>query len=316
LRIVKYRTLLLCIFVTIDVLCKGYRILDINTAEVQVKKLLEYLEDIKSKRPNMYQKSKNRWRDLGKDCIQIVRIISEIIQDETLAYEDDEFSANYTRSTDMYNMITSMESEIQRMKGFISPLPLDRSGSLSSSDRITIMKNYESVLENVALSDIPYQVVQNCAKIIWRWFSFRFKDASKVHPNFRYNIRRIKDWIVGIVILFGYHHEHGDIHVFVQTLNDWGSKLDNPNSDKYSVPYEVYDMCKNWNVDKFNLSAVVMWDILKDSGYKEILRDGDIYPREDAIYNLYADKCPDLLDNYRNYVFDPSVIDECKLRGV
>ena len=77
--------------------------MDIYTAEIQIKRLLEYFEDIEEKKPLMYQKSKDRYRDLASNCLQVVRVISNILQDETLMNDDVEFSGSQKK--DIYHTI-------------------------------------------------------------------------------------------------------------------------------------------------------------------------------------------------------------------
>ena len=210
-----------------------------------------------------------------------------------------------------------MEKEVQKMKDFIGYEPASSVPRITSEYRIQTLLKYEQVIKSTSLSDIPYEGVRNCSKLIWLWYEARFSHSSELHPNFRYNIRRLKDWLLSIVILYGKYHESGDTYKYIQMFHSWINDLDKPKYDKYAVPYEVYSVSRNVSSSDLTLTSLVIWDVLKDFGYSELFKfGGELVPKEEDIYDICADKNPSVLDRYRNYQFDRSIISECNLQGV
>ena len=57
--------------------------MDIYIAKQHIDKLLNYVEDIAENKPNMYQKSKVRLKNIADTCAQVVSVISEILEDDS-----------------------------------------------------------------------------------------------------------------------------------------------------------------------------------------------------------------------------------------
>lgn len=285
--------------------------MDIKLAESQVANLLEYLQDMDKKKPLLYRKSKDRLRDVATNCLQVVKVISSILQDETLTTDEYEFSGS--RRSDIRTMIDSMDKEIQKMKNFVGYGLNSEEDPIGVETRKSILKLYESVFASVVEKNLVSQHAMNCAKIIQEWYTVRFVDSSNKYPNFRYNIRRLKDWTLGIVILYGRYHESGQESIS-SVFDSWFNTLSSPSGDRYAVPYQVYTITKDLESQPITLSSLVIWDILCHEGYSTLCNNGgDLVPRDDELYELCVKNSPEILDRYRNYLFDNSVLTECNL---
>ncbi len=305
--------------------------IDIQKAESNIKKLLSYVEDLSRGRPRLYRKSKDRLRTIANSCSQMIMLISEILQDETLMQEEDvEFSNSVPE--DVSDMMSSIVEEIAKLKDFVSyesektcedntdtaNNPVSVSIKLSRKDRIDIMKTYQDCLSNMceSLTDAdPYNNIKRCVVILRDWFFVRFIQTRKTHPSFRYNIRRIREWIPNIVIVMGKHVEDNTFDMFSNSFYDWVDLIRNTEGgNKYAVPYEVYKIGKEPDPTDFTLTAVVLWDVLIDLGFQHLCKDpSDIYLDENIVYDLCSKISPSTLDNYVNFKNDPSILIHCNL---
>lgn len=65
--------------------------MDIYGAQKCMEKLKGYVQDVYECRPGMYKKSKDRFRDIASTCIEVVDLISVIIEDAPLSQDTHEF---------------------------------------------------------------------------------------------------------------------------------------------------------------------------------------------------------------------------------
>lgn len=65
--------------------------MDIYGAQKCMEKLKGYVQDVYECRPGMYKKSKDRFRDIASTCIEVVDLISVIIEDASLSQDTHEF---------------------------------------------------------------------------------------------------------------------------------------------------------------------------------------------------------------------------------
>ena len=283
--------------------------MDIKSAESQINKLLDYVKEIESKRPTMYKKSKDRLKGLSDSCMEVVHIIANILQEEELDFDEYEFSGSSKSS--IRSMIESMEKEVANMKSFIG-VDNDVGEKLDPSACKDIVRRYRNVVEYTAGIETGCYVVDDCADLIWKWFSTRFVHYSR---SFKYNVKNLKSWTIAIVLLYGKHHEMGDIISFKDEFDSWMSDVLS-GTNNYAVPYEVNLVANNIDESCLTLSGIVIWDVLVDKGYNRLCSDSSkVYPSEDEIYELYASKFPSILNQYRRYQFDESILDECRLKG-
>lgn len=296
--------------------------MDIYGAEVQVQKLLNYVKSLSNSNKTMYQKSKDRLKDLANNCSQIVSIISEILQEEVLTHDPPEFEG--TGTSDFNDVIRSMEDRIQALSDFVNMPP----GYTSSTNKVhaidayhelpnttTISRKqalmvYKMCLRNLASNVMDVKEAEDCSNLLWRWFSVRFLEGPK---DFRYNMKHIPKWIRDIVIMYGYHVYHGTIESFKNQFYNWMAQI--PEGNKYVVPFEIYKMDKNSDASKMTLTAVVLWDVLLDNGMRDLCRDPDsgLYPTEDCVFTYVGEHNSNVMNPYQHYSYDYSLLDTCNL---
>ena len=292
--------------------------MDIYSAETQVKRLLKFVEDTKTARPKMLNKSKNRLRDLAATCADVVHIISEILQEESLNIDGDEFS---TSNLDIADSVANMRFDLNKlatmaetstpMVSGLEMVAIQNNVFGGSATRKNVMSQYAVVLKTLAKSKIAYPAVADCARLLWLWFDTRFLSNSDL--DFHFNIKRIGTWIADIVILYSYAVIQNSTDEFEKSFKEWCNLI--PKSEtQYAIPYFVYLFDKNCDGSKLTLLAAVIWDILLDLGLRTVCADNsDIYVREDYVYKLCDKYNPDVLDRYVNYRDDPAVLSKCGL---
>lgn len=284
--------------------------MDIYTAEIQVNKLLEYVKNLSASEHKMYQKSKDRLKELANTCNQVILVISEILQDEALTNDDqDEFGSSGT--TDFNAVLNSMEDQISELRQFLNvPKPVvlpSGSGSVKKRALFT----YKHCLSALSRANILVEEAEDCSKILWNWFSARFLEGP---DTFRYNMKRIPNWIRDIVVLYGYHLETDTIDEFKVSFNSWIANIPIENNN-YAVPYEVYKFEKAPDPKVLTLSSVVIWDILLDYGLRDLCIDpaSELYPSEDCVYTLVGSLNSQVMNPYQNYMYDHSILSKCNL---
>lgn len=286
--------------------------MDIYSAEIQVKKLLNYVQGLSDSKSRMYQKSKDRLKELANTCTQVVSVISELLQDEALANNDnntsDEFGGSDT--TDYISVLDSMEVSISELRQFINPHGglhvLRPVSTATSNDKKQVMYDYKVCLHNLSTSTCCVQEADDCSKLIWDWFSARYLEGPE---NFRYNTKKIPYWIRDIVIMYGYHVDQNSTGVFKTSFHKWINDISPDNN--YVVPYEIYTFEKNPNPKMLTLTSAVLWDILLDSGLRDLCNKQ--YFEEDMIYSMIGSLNSEIMNPYTNYQYDSSILQKCKL---
>lgn len=288
--------------------------MDIYGAEVQVNKLLNYVKGLSDSKPRMYQKSKDRLKELANTCNEVVAVIAEILQDEALLNDGpDEFGGS--DSTDVDDVLNRMQDQITELRHFlnvpVTSVPyVDTTDTDLSSARKKALYDYKHCLSMLAHSDMIVQESEDCSHMIWKWFDCRFLENR---DSFKYNMKKLPDWIRDIVILYGYHFESGSLVNFKFRFDSWIASIST--NVNYAVPYEVFQLDKSLDASKMTLTSVVIWDILLDYGLRELCHDSSsgLYLSEDCVYSLVGSLNSDIMDPYRHYTYDKSILERCNL---
>ena len=291
----------------------GAIVLDIYSAGTSIKKLLTYVEDIADSKPRMYEKSKDRLKEIATTCNKVVEVISEILEDEVLKEDSVEFGQN----SDLTAVITNMQQQMDKLKQFAEGASDDSDerhveiNSSSSKARKKALKSYSSCLSKLSTIETAYPFANRCAKLLWTWFDVRFL-KTVYGTNFRYNMKKFPEWIQSIVILYGKAIHDNDVASFEANFQAWLQSIINTDAkDKYAVPYDIYQLSRNMNSESITLDAVILWDILLDNGLRDVCTTDkdDLYMDEYDIYNLADTHSPAVLDSYCNYATHPEVFE-------
>lgn len=298
--------------------------MDIYSAESYVNKLLKYVQDVADTKPRMYEKSRERLKDLAITCDQVIKTISEILQEEILQDDDSEFAGV---PSDIHSVLNSMQVQISQLQKFTnysedaapSISSTSESDKLSVTTKRTIISEYHSTFslmldncKNISTCEQLHVLV----KLLHDWFDTRFIDTVS-GSSFRYNIRRISGWLCDIVILYGHAIHIGQDVEFISRFYNWLNLIETTDArNRYAVPYEVYQIDKKLDPAYLNLESVVLWDMLLDSGLQRLCDyHRSYYPAEDAIYTLCVQYEPELLDDYVYYNDHREILTKLRWEG-
>ena len=278
--------------------------MNIRSAEQHLDVLLRYVNDLKDTRPRMYKKSKDRLIDIASTCNEVIGIISDILRDEVMDVDTDEFGTN--SSSEISNIVKSMETRISDLADFVSVSPEDDVNELTNKN---VYLRYRDCLKSASkykyyVSDYAY----DCVNMIWRWYECRFVRFGKSSNGFVYNIHKLKDWISYFVILYGYHFRYGTLDEFKRSLNSWIADI-HSNGSKYAIPKDIYLLDKSDDKKYYTIESVILWDLLLESDFSRLCDiDSDYYPYSDCVYNTVYKFNQDELDDYIDYKVDYSIL--------
>ena len=277
--------------------------MNIRSAEQHIDALLRYVNDLKETNPRMYKKSKDRLLDIAMTCNRVIGIISDILHEEVMNVDVDEFGGN--ASPEISDIVRSMENQISDLAEFVSVDPDD-----NKFNNKIIYNRYKDCLKSA--STYRYylsEVASDCAKLIWRWFDNRFV-KSKRNNGFVYNLQKMKEWIPDFVILYAYHFKIGTLDDFENSINKWIIDI-HMNGNTYAIPQEIYSLEKSKDSFYYTVESVILWDLLMDSDFSNLCDiDGDYFPYSDCIYDLVYRYNPYELDDYINYKVDFSILNK------
>lgn len=292
--------------------------MDIHSAKKNVEKLLSYIEEMSSKDTKLYSKSRDRLRDIADNCNQVVKIISDLLQEEMLGTDSIEFREN----SDIFDKaLGSMEYQINKAHQFTQDVPavggigsavpsnVVNTPSISSATKRAVFAKYSDCLLKLSHKPTDYHFASRCATLLWSWFDTRF---YKTMPGstFKYSVRKFPEWIESIVVLYGKAIHENSVTEFEAEFQEWLVSIQDTDArDKYAIPYSVYQFCKLHDPTSVTLDAVVLWDILLDMGLHKLCTSdrGDLYMDQYCIYSLCNNLNPLALEHYCDYTTHPEI---------
>lgn len=263
--------------------------MDLNSAEKTAQRLLTYIQNLSANDSKLYGKSKDKLIRISDSCENIITHISDILNIESVCGR---------------NESNKHESE-------------DNDDHMSSSDKRRIVTIYKDGLCHTAMTDSGSTLVNECSSLMWKWFDSRILTKHDKSPPFHYSIYRLKNILYSIVIAFGYSWESHTYHKFAEEFNSWIAQLNtNPENNRWLVPYTVYQIDKNMDKIYSNLTSVVLWDMLLDSGLGKLCDTSDkhgVYPSRTGIWDIMNRVDSSVLDDYVYYKDDYSILNKLGL---
>lgn len=92
--------------------------MDIKSAENSANKILDYINSVKNSEASLYSKSKQRLHNIADMCSQVVKAVSDILQEEVLQSDSVEFENQ--SDSGIYEQVEALSREINRLKEFVS----------------------------------------------------------------------------------------------------------------------------------------------------------------------------------------------------
>ena len=124
--------------------------MDIYGAQKCMEKLKGYVQDVYECRPGMYKKSKDRFRDIASTCIEVVDLISVIIEDASLSQDTHEFCEEPTNDDpDMHEMLMDIGHKLDTLQKFINEEKLDNTDNTEAKNNIEDTSTTEEIDDNM-----------------------------------------------------------------------------------------------------------------------------------------------------------------------
>lgn len=216
-----------------------------DTAE----KVLRLVSDVVEHRPQVqYAKTKQRYQDIVTNLMQAVNKMLPLVEEGLLIPDEtsDEFNELSRNLIDKINE-TAQNTQPADLKAVIQPIN-------TGKDNIFVL--FDSVFADAAEMEFGYEEVDMCAKSLYRWFHARFID----HPGV-YKATELSNWVRNFILAFGKASHNNTLYQLQSHIEMWCQKLESE-TVKYAVPYEIYKMSKQKDIDGYTLEAVLISDIL------------------------------------------------------
>ena len=287
--------------------------MDVYTAKSQLQKMISYIDSLISDNHRMYNKSKDRWNEIRSLSMQLAQSISGLLKSAAIEDTDNTFDDS---DQEMNSVIRSIQAELDDIKKFVnykdtSP-PSTPDVKVPYTAKRAIISMYDEVLRSLSTGSTGFIEADDCARLLYMWFHTRFISCTN---DFRYNIRQLSSWIYAFCIGYAESVKFNQSEEFKSAIISWCDKLsDEP--VKYAVPYEVYQICSDDSSDHMTLTAVVIWDILMNSGLNRLESQSDeykVFVTESEIYDICNKHAPNILDEYVDYRSDDSVLQKAKI---
>lgn len=288
--------------------------MDLNKApemypiESWIQKSLDRVTAISNSDPTLYEPTKERYRAIASNCLDIVAVISNMLGEEL------------TVKSDQTDPILHIYETVDKLAASLSKNVDSSSSPIRNIAQSKLAKNsYRDCINKIVAQSTSSSEVHCCAKLLSEWFENRFclySDGVKFH----YDIMNMPEWIAGMIMLYCKHSIQHSKNTLESTMKKWYRDIRNPDnrSSSYAVPYEVYQLLNGKDSGVY-LDTLVMWDILLDLGLSEVSHDmPDSYriPSKLMIDKITSLNRNDLIDNYSDYTLDSSVLDRCiELKG-
>lgn len=293
--------------------------LEIYPLENCANKLANQLDEILAAKPNMYSKTKQRYKELAISLLQSVEKISTILEEDSLANMDhSEFNAHH--SLNSLNCISDMQEALSAVKARVEATQQFIGTDVPNVNKLTIIK-YGQVLAEGANHPFKYVEARQCARLIYRWFQARFGSRFS---SFKYNIANVPSWITSIILCFGKYHSINQLNTLHELFDEWIQAVEG-GQNNWALPYCVYTIEKHHDTRDLTINAALICDILMDEVYykltdyysPEIVCPMSSFPVADAIRQHDPSKLPELRarlhdsDQFREKYQLTSIQEEC-----
>lgn len=254
--------------------------IEVSRIQTHADKIDKQLSSILSEHPQIYAKTRDKYKKLAISLLSSVEKIASILEENSLATLDNdrvEFSTADFDISDVYCAMKHTSDRIDLCNNFLAASSEDISDNVNKMT----LKKYGRVLEQASVHDFGYYEVNTCALILNKWFKSRF---SVNDPAFKYNIAYIPEWITNIIIMYGKYQSINDTDSFISMMYSWCDGL-SASPTRWAVPYEVHDLSKSVDPHSYTINAVLIGDILMD----------------EVLYQLTESNAPDIVANLECY---------------
>lgn len=252
----------------------------IESAQVEklVNRVKEVIVEASENNPNMYNKTKIKYREMASSLLDCVNLIADMLEEDLLDnssdYVVDEFDELAVSAEEVENNKKKTEEIKNKMKEIENKIDkVDEETPVIKKDpknKSTIAK-VGKVLSELDTKKYENYETQECAKYITMWWKARFNPDIK-NPNFRYQMSSIPEWIDSIVIAYGKYYHDNKMHDFDKQFKGWVKSAEKDMTNIYSTPYFIHELYISNNPNNFVDYADTIYSDLYVNGLK-VLRD-------------------------------------------
>ena len=300
--------------------------MDIYSVEKNIVRILTFIQEMAKADTGYYSKSIQRLERIAETSQKVTEVVNSILGVKEPQKVEIEQSSDWKEMADFFtkefkelkDLVKGVSNQPRVTEQVQEKPPINNDVKFAPTDRKAIVSKYASVLEKLAKTYCNVSVANECTAILWRWYEARIFGVYPNAQQFNYNPRSFKDLLYALVLTFGYHFENKTLEVFLSDFEEWLINLrTSPSSHTYIAQKEVYQVYKDMGKEYATLTAVVLWDVLWDSGLKELCNVGNQHNANLSEYGIW-DKVkkanPTILDHYKHYEEDdPSILERLNL---
>lgn len=167
----------------------------------------------------------------------------------------------------------------------------------------TASREYYRTLRKLAEYPHKYKELQELSKLLFDWYDRRFYRNYQYRSSFKYSYTYVRKLIYLITIAYGHHlHEHTtdnfvkDFYVFLDKLG-----VDQKVTDQYAVPFEIFQLVKEYDQSYDNAEAITMYEELYDCGLNKLSAEGGCSEELIRKYRLSYDRVYEMVLGHHEY---------------
>lgn len=235
----------------------------------QVEKLVHRVKEVittaSQNNPNMYSKTKIKYREMAAELLDCVGLIAGMLEEELLdnssdyvidefdelAVPNEEMEEHKKQTEDIKSKIKSIQEQVDHVDKETPVLKKDPNNKKA-------VANCGKVLSLLPNKKFETDEAKECATYLSRWWKARFNPDNK-NPNFRYSIASIPECINSIIITYGkYVHDNKQTE-FDKQFNKWIASVESDVKNVYSTPFFVHDLYKSHDPTNFTDEAISLY---------------------------------------------------------
>lgn len=254
--------------------------MDKYVESAQVEKLVHRLKDVltsaSENNPNMYNKTKLRYRELASDLLDCVGIIADMLEEDLLDNSADYVVDEFEELSVPQHDLAAQKKETSAIKEKIKTIDekvtnIDKETNVTHKDprnKHTISK-FGKILADLPDGEFQSEDAKECATYISQWWQARFNPDVK-NPNFRYNMTKIPEWIDSIVIAYGKFQHDNKLKKFKKQFDSWIRSVETDVTNIYSTPFFIHELYNSSDPENFTDEAVEIASELYSAGLNKL----------------------------------------------
>lgn len=254
--------------------------MDKYVESTQVEKLVHRLKDVLTtaaeNNPNMYNKTKLKYREMASDLLDCVGLIADMLEEDLLdnsaEYVVDEFeelSVPHQEAEQQKKETTNIKRKIKSIQEKVENIEEETPVTHKDPRNKHTISKFGKILTELPSSEFHSEEAQECATYLQRWWKARFNPDNK-NPNFRYNMTKIPEWIDSIVIAYGKYMHDNNLLKFRKQFDSWIVSVETDVSNIYSTPFFIHELYGSRDPDNFTDEAVEIASELYAAGLNKL----------------------------------------------